>query len=100
MNCSESNFIQIRERSCFELDNGKFVIKIGLINNLNCLLDFLKQQEEKKIVESSYVDANPGLSFDFINKHQLLQKLIIWYQQIGNEDINDDNKHGFCTTFY
>ncbi|CAF2763454.1 unnamed protein product [Rotaria sp. Silwood2] len=73
MGCSESNFLMIKDRSRFQLDNGKFIVKIGLINNLYCLLDFLKQQQQK-IMASSYVDANPSLSFDFINKHPLLQK--------------------------
>ncbi|CAF2073465.1 unnamed protein product [Rotaria magnacalcarata] len=49
MNCSKSSFLMIRERSCFQLDNGTFIVKIGLINNLNCLLEFLKQQQQKQI---------------------------------------------------
>ncbi|CAF3429507.1 unnamed protein product [Rotaria socialis] len=52
MNCSESSFLMIRERSCFQLDNGTFIVKIGLINNLNCLLEFLKQQQQKQIKTS------------------------------------------------
>ncbi|CAF2763356.1 unnamed protein product [Rotaria sp. Silwood2] len=99
MECSESNFLMTRDRSCFQLDNGKFIVKIGLINNLNCLLDFLKQQQQKQIMASSYVDANPSLSFDFINKHPLLQKLITWYQQIGTENKDNENKHGFLNHF-
>ncbi|CAF2798379.1 unnamed protein product [Rotaria sp. Silwood2] len=101
MECSESNFLMIRDRSCWQLDNGKFIVKIGLINNLNCLLDFLKQQQQQqqKIMASSYVDANPSLSFDFINKHPLLQKLITWYQQIGTANKDNENKHGFLNHF-
>ncbi|CAF2763415.1 unnamed protein product [Rotaria sp. Silwood2] len=101
MECSESNFLMIRDRSCCQLDNGKFIVKIGLINNLNCLLDFLKQQQQQqqKIMASSYVDANPSLSFDFINKHPLLQKLITWYQQIGTANKDNENKHGFLNHF-
>ncbi|CAM2726431.1 unnamed protein product [Rotaria socialis] len=30
MNSSESSFLMIRERSCFQLDNGAFIVKIGL----------------------------------------------------------------------
>ncbi|CAF4542852.1 unnamed protein product [Rotaria sp. Silwood2] len=99
MERSESNFLMIRDRSCFQLDNGKFIVKIGLINNLNCLLDFLKQQQQKKMMTSSYIDANPSLSFDFINKHPLLQKLITWYQQVGTENKDNENKHGFLNHF-
>ncbi|CAF3823792.1 unnamed protein product [Rotaria sp. Silwood1] len=48
---------------------------------------------------SSYVDASPSLSFDFINKHPLLQKLITWYQQVGTENKDNENKHGFLKHF-
>jgi hypothetical protein len=97
MNCSQSDFLIIRERSCYQLDNGTFVVKIGLINNLNCLLNFLKQQQEKKIFENSDVEENSGLSFDFVNKHPLLKSLNIWYQRADNE--NDNDKHGFLKHF-
>ncbi|CAF4276551.1 unnamed protein product [Rotaria sordida] len=46
--CSEPSFLLIREKSCLQLDDGQFIIKIGLINNLNYLLDFLKQRQQKK----------------------------------------------------
>ena len=58
MNCSEPNFLKIREASCLELDNGTFVVKIGLLNNLNYLVDFLKHKQEKKIEESNYDSEN------------------------------------------
>ncbi|CAF1387704.1 unnamed protein product, partial [Rotaria sp. Silwood1] len=89
----------IRERSCFQLDNGTFVVKIGLINNLNCLLEFLKQQQQKQIKTSSNADSNPSLSFDFINKYPLLKKLIIWYQRVSNENEADENKDKFLNHF-
>ncbi|CAF1410381.1 unnamed protein product [Rotaria magnacalcarata] len=85
MKCSEPSFLLIREKSCLQLDDGQFIIKIGLMNNLNYLLDLLKQQQQKKIMESSYIEAYPSLSFDFINKHPLLKSLILWYQQLGND---------------
>ncbi|CAF4104475.1 unnamed protein product [Rotaria sp. Silwood2] len=99
MNCSESSFLMIRERSCFQLDNGTFIVKIGLINNLNCLLEFLKQQQQKQIKTSSNADSNPSLSFDFINKYPLLKKLIIWYQRVSNENEADENKDKFLNHF-
>ncbi|CAF3713812.1 unnamed protein product [Rotaria socialis] len=99
MNCSESSFLMIRERSCFQLDNGTFIVKIGLINNLNCLLEFLKQQQQKTIETSSNADSNPSLSFDFINKYPLLKKLIIWYQRVSNENEADENKDKFLNHF-
>ena len=82
MKCMEPNFLSIREKSCFQFDDGQFIVKIGLMNNLNYLLDFLKQQQQKKIMDSSHIDANPDLSFDFINKHPLLKNLILWYQRV------------------
>ena len=36
------DLLTIRERTCFRLDNGKYVMKAGLPNNRNHLLDFLK----------------------------------------------------------
>ncbi|CAF3517176.1 unnamed protein product, partial [Rotaria sp. Silwood2] len=50
-------------------------------------------------MENSYVDSNVSLSFDFINKLPLLKTLILWYQQIGNDDINNKDKHGFLKDF-
>ena len=41
--CSEPNFLSIRKMSCLELEDGQFIVKVGLINNLNYLLEFLKQ---------------------------------------------------------
>ena len=99
MKCSEPNFLSIRERSCFQLDDGQFVVKIGLMNNVNYLLDFLQQQQHQKIMENSYADANFSLSFDFIDKHPLLKALILWYQQVDNDDINNKDKHGFPKDF-
>ncbi|CAF3976036.1 unnamed protein product, partial [Rotaria magnacalcarata] len=99
MKCTEPNFLSIREKSCFQFDNGQFIVKIGVMNNLNYLLDFLKQQQQKKIMENSYVDSNVSLSFDFIDKHPLLKALILWYQQVDNVDINNKDKHGFLKDF-
>ncbi|CAF3181575.1 unnamed protein product [Rotaria socialis] len=99
MNCSEPSFLMIRERSCFQLDNGAFIVKIGLINNLNCLLEFLKQQQQKQIKKSSNGDSYSSLSFDFINKYPLLKKLIIWYQRVDNENVDDQNNNTFLKHF-
>ena len=99
MNCSEPSFLMIRERSCFQLDNGAFIVKIGLINNLNCLLEFLKQQQQKQIKTSSNGDPYSSLSSDFINKYPLLKKLIIWYQRVDNENEDDQNNNTFLKHF-
>ncbi|CAF4421130.1 unnamed protein product, partial [Rotaria magnacalcarata] len=68
MNCSKSSFLMIRERSCFQLDNGTFIVKIGLINNLNCLLEFLKQQQQKQIKTNSRISEGE-FRFDQLQKH-------------------------------
>jgi len=99
MQCTEPNFLSIREKSGFQLDDGQFIVKIGLMNNLNYLLDFLKQQQQKKIMESSYIDADPDLSFDFINKHPLLKNLILWYQRVDHDRITDKDKYSFLKEF-
>ncbi|CAM4816168.1 unnamed protein product [Rotaria magnacalcarata] len=99
MKCLEPSFLSIREKSCLQLDDGQFIIKIGLMNNLNYLLDLLKQQQQKKIMESDYIEAYPSLSFDFINKHPLLKSLIFWFQQLGNDGGINKDKHGFLIDF-
>ena len=93
MKCSEPDFLSIRERSCLRLDDGQFIIKIGLVNNLNYLLDVLKQQQQKKLREKDDVDENPclSLSSDFLDRHPLLKDLILYYQRVDNgNDINKD----------
>ncbi|CAF4370405.1 unnamed protein product [Rotaria sp. Silwood2] len=98
MKCSEPDFLSIREKSCFELEDGQFIVKVGLINNLNYLLDFLKQQQNK-ISEDSYMDVDSNLTFDFINKHPLLKNLVHWYQRIGSEGVTNTDKNGFLIDF-
>ncbi len=77
MKCSQPDFLTIRQRSCLELDDGQLIVKVGLINNLNYLLEFLKQQQNK-INEDSHMDIDTNLEFDFINKHPLLKSLVLW----------------------
>lgn len=98
MKCSEPDFLSIRKMSCLELEDGQFIVKVGLINNLNYLLDFLKQQQNK-ISEDSYMDVDSNLTFDFINKHPLLKNLVLWYQRIGSEGIINTDKNGFLIDF-
>ena len=33
MNCPEPDFLTIRGESCFQIDNGKYIVKIRLLNN-------------------------------------------------------------------
>jgi hypothetical protein len=98
MKCSEPDFLSIRKMSCLELEDGQFIVKVGLINNLNYLLDFLKQQQNK-ISEDSYMDVDSNLTFDFINKHPLLKNLVLWYQRIGSEGVTNTDKNGFLIDF-
>jgi hypothetical protein len=80
MKCSEPNFLSTIEKLLLQLDHGQFIVKVGLINNLHYLIDFLKQQQQKKITESNDTDTNLRLSFDFINKYPLLKNLGFYYQ--------------------
>ncbi|CAF4364417.1 unnamed protein product [Rotaria sp. Silwood2] len=99
MNCSEPDFLTIRERSCFQLDNGKYIVKVGLLNNLNYLLDFLKQQQQNLNVKNDSIEKYPGLSYEFINKHPLLKTLIDWYLLIDEDDRICDDKHRLIKEF-
>jgi len=98
MKCSEPDFLSIRKMSFLELEDGQFIVKVGLINNLNDLLDFLKQQQNK-ISEDSYMDVDSNLTFDFINKHPLLKNLVLWYQRTGSEGFTNTDKNGFLIDF-
>ncbi len=86
------------EKLLLQLDHGQFIVKVGLINNLHYLIDFLKQQQQKKITESNDTDTNLRLSFDFINKYPLLKNLGFYYQWIDNDNNNKD-EYGFLKDF-
>ncbi|CAF2033819.1 unnamed protein product [Rotaria magnacalcarata] len=98
MKCSEHDFLSIRKKSCFELDDGQFIVKVGLLNNLNYLLDFLKQ-EQNEISDDNYMDVDSNLTFDLINKNPLLKNLVLLYQRIGSEGVTNTNKNGFLIDF-
>ncbi|CAM4824646.1 unnamed protein product [Rotaria magnacalcarata] len=98
MKCSEHDFLSIRKKSCLELDDGQFIVKVGLISNLNYLLDFLKQ-EQNKTSDDSYMDVDSNLTFDLINKNPLLKNLVLWYQRIGSEGVTNTDKNGFLIDF-
>ncbi|CAF2106563.1 unnamed protein product [Rotaria magnacalcarata] len=98
MKCSEHDFLSIRKKSCLELDDGQFIVKVGLLNNLNYLLDFLKQ-EQNKISDDNYMDVDSNLTFDLINKNPLLKNLVLLYQRIGSEGVTNTNKNGFLIDF-
>ncbi|CAF3673116.1 unnamed protein product [Rotaria socialis] len=80
MNCSESSFLMIRERSCFQLDNGTFNVKIGLnlpgsLPHLS-LLNSLISSSDSRISEGEF-------RFDQLQKH--FDSLNVQYA-FGSED--------------
>ena len=75
-----------------------FYILYLLFYIYKCLLNFLKQEEEKKI-ETDNGDANSDVSYDFIDKHPLLSSLVLWYKRFGNDNINDKYKYEFMKNF-
>ena len=98
MNCSEPDFLTIRGKSCFQLGNGKYIVKVGLLHNLNCLLDFMKQQQSL-IVKNDSTEKYPSLSYEFINKHSLLKTLIDWYLLIDEDGTICDDKYRLLKEF-
>ncbi|CAF1440391.1 unnamed protein product, partial [Adineta steineri] len=98
MECSQLDFLLIRKAACLELEDDKFLVKVGLINNLNHLLDYLKQQQNK-INENNYMDVDSSLTLDLINKHPLLKNLVVFYQRIGSEGVTNANKNDFLIDF-
>ncbi|CAF4985287.1 unnamed protein product [Rotaria sp. Silwood1] len=83
----------------FQLDNGKYIVIVGLLNNLNYLLDFLKQQQQNLNVKNDSIEKYSGLSYEFINKHPLLKTLIDWYLLIDEDDRICDDKHRLLKEF-
>ncbi|CAF1526355.1 unnamed protein product [Rotaria sordida] len=102
MNCSEPEFLEIRQRSCFQINDGNFVVKIGLLSNLNFLLDFLKQKQQKLAMKNDSLEADsiyPGLSYEFVNKHPLLKIFIDWYLSVDQAGAYYDDKYEFLKDF-
>ncbi|CAF1535792.1 unnamed protein product [Rotaria sordida] len=102
MNCSEPEFLEIRQRSCFQINDGNFVVKIGLLSNLNFLLDFLKQKQQKLAMKNDSLEADsiyPGLPYEFVNKHPLLKIFIDWYLSVDQAGTYYDDKYEFLKDF-
>ena len=79
MPCSNPDFLLIREKSCFLLDTGLYIIKPGLKNNLDYLIHILQRKQNSMMAPISE-SPSEGLSNDFIKRHPVLQKLISWYR--------------------
>ena len=68
------------------------------LNNLNCLLDVLKQQQSL-IVKNDSAEKYPSLSYEFINKHPLLKTLIDWYLLVDEDGTICDDKYRLLKEF-
>ncbi|CAF1105723.1 unnamed protein product [Adineta ricciae] len=66
------------------------------MNNFTSLLDFLKQEEEKKIGTNND-DANTDLSYGFIDKNPLLKSLVRSFERFENH--NDNYEYEFMQIF-
>lgn len=99
LQCSEPSFLAVRSRSCWQLDDGQFVVKIGLVNNLNYLLDFLKQQQRLNPEREDRTTATVTESSESIGKHPLLTRLILWYERTGSGMMPSDHEHGILPDF-
>ncbi|CAF4382206.1 unnamed protein product [Rotaria sp. Silwood2] len=69
MKCTEHNFLPIRGKSGSQLDDGQFIVKIGLMKNLHYLLDFFKTATAKE------------------------------NNRVGNDSAANKDKHGFLKDF-
>ena len=101
--CSKPNFLPIRENSCVQLENSQLIVKVGLINNLNYPLDLLKplqdQQQKGKMMKGGYFDICTDTSFDFINKHPLLDSWILWHQRDDHDHVTNKDNDGLLKDF-
>ena len=94
---------EIRQRSCFQFDDGSFIVKNGLKNNLNYLLSlFLKKQEQMSTKENdAHHDAKTNnheqIVYDLVNKYPLLKSLVTWYED--NEESAKDHEQPFLQEF-
>ena len=98
MPCSNPDFLLIREKSCFLLDTGLFLVKPGLKNNLDYLIHILKRKQNSMMAP---IPESPddGLSNDFIKRHRLLQKLISWYRISEKLPEDDTDQYSFLQEF-
>lgn len=86
---------KIRKESCFQLDDGSFVVKSGLKNNLDYLLSLLKSKQQQLLMENNddgddnNSDKNyQQLLHNLVKRYPLLKSLVTWYELNENKDTN------------
>lgn len=84
---------EIRKKSCFQLDDGSFIVKNGLKNYLNYLLNLLKTKQQQMSMENNDDDNNnentyQQMLYNLVKKYPLLKSLVTWYEHNDNKENN------------
>ncbi|CAF4664985.1 unnamed protein product [Rotaria sp. Silwood2] len=93
------DLLQIKERLCFKLSNGNFIIKIGIKSSLKYLTAIfkLKQNQNEPQARTHGDIISDNRLHDLINRNALLKSLFSWYNQQQQE--NNINNKTFLSFF-
>jgi hypothetical protein len=70
----------LRNKVCFKMDNGDYIVKSGILTNLSLLTDLLNKKKEQLLNPNQNEDEE-HISIDLINNNPLLRSLLTWYKQ-------------------
>ena len=81
------DLLSIKERLCFKLSNGNFVIKIGIESSLKYLTAIFKLKQKQNERQTGIVGDNISNSrlSALINRNLLIKSLFCWYNQQQQE---------------
>ena len=86
----------IKTKACFKMRNGEYIIRTGVLNNMEYLKTILK----KKFIEQhrDTVNLQKETYYDLINQNPMLQALLDWYSR--NQYTNSNNNSNlFMSSF-
>lgn len=96
---------EMRRKTCFQLDDGSFLVQSGLKNNLNHLLNLLRGKEQQLTSANSKDEEHDERNetekkqalFDLVNEQPLLKSIVQWYEQ--DQSKSNDTKQSFLQPF-
>ena len=96
---------EIRKKACFQLDDGSFLVKSGLKNNADHLLNLLRARQQQLTLANSNDDECDDRNeneekqalFDLVNAYPLLKSIVTWYEHNHSED--NDSEQSFLQPF-
>ena len=87
------------------MNDGSFLVKSGLQNNANHLLNLLRVKQQQLTVTNSSDDdrdernenENKQALFDLVNTYPLLKSIVTWYEHNHTKD--NDSEQSFLQPF-